>query len=117
MTETRDLLEHTRWLRGLARALVRDESRADDLAQEAWLCALRTGVRRIADLRAWLAKALLNRVRMEHRAGRRREARELLAARPEAEAATDDVVGRMLEHKRMLALVEALEEPYRTAIL
>ena len=36
-----ELLEHSSWVRSLARQLVSDSSIADDLAQEAWVAALR----------------------------------------------------------------------------
>ena len=36
-----NLLEHARWLDGLARRLVSDEHRADEVVQETWLVAVR----------------------------------------------------------------------------
>ena len=36
-----EMLEHSGWVRALARALVRDAATADDIAQETWLAALR----------------------------------------------------------------------------
>ena len=35
-----DLLAETKWIRNLARGLVRDSATADDVAQETWVVAL-----------------------------------------------------------------------------
>src|SRR5260370_310211 len=40
-TDVAQLLQHSAWVRRLARGLVRDDALADDLGQEAWLAALR----------------------------------------------------------------------------
>ena len=37
-----DLLRHEAFVRGVARALVGDRHRAEDLAQETWVAAVRT---------------------------------------------------------------------------
>ena len=48
------LLAHRAWVRQVARALVIDESRAEDLEQEAWLEVLRRPPRDARSLRGWL---------------------------------------------------------------
>ena len=39
--DTRAVLEHLDWVRGLACSLVKDPGRAEDVVQETWLAALR----------------------------------------------------------------------------
>jgi DNA-directed RNA polymerase specialized sigma24 family protein len=38
-----ELLTHADWVKSLARELVRDEHRAEDVVQETWIAALRHG--------------------------------------------------------------------------
>src|SRR5262245_5348384 len=79
-----DLLAHGRFLRALARSLVLDPQRADDLVQETWAAALESPPRHGAALGSWLARILRN---LSITAGLRegeRAAREAQAARPEA---------------------------------
>ena len=52
--------EHAAFVRGVARALVLDESRADDVAQETWLAAMKHPPARAAGVRSWLATVARN---------------------------------------------------------
>ncbi|MFG0320485.1 MAG: sigma factor, partial [Planctomycetota bacterium JB042] len=52
---TEALLAHAGWVEALAKSLVLDPSRADDVVQAAWLEALRRPPRHGGNLRAWLA--------------------------------------------------------------
>src|SRR5438552_16641328 len=80
-----ELLVHREWMRGLARTLALDESRADDVVQETWLSALRNPPREPATVRGWLATVMRNHARKAARGERRRGAREAaLALRPDA---------------------------------
>ncbi len=117
-TETELLLAHGAWIRALARRLVADEHRAEDLAQETWLAALRrpwlAGVR---SPRRWLSGILANLALQDARGRGRREARESAAARaPLAPSAADTVEAASLG-RELADAVLALEEPFRTAIL
>lgn len=112
-----DLLEHARFLRGLARRLVRDESEADELVQETWIEALRRRAEPIANLRPWLAGVLRNLARERARGAGRRARREREAARPEGLEPTANVLER-IENFRVLAReVIELDEPYRSTIV
>ncbi len=54
-----DLLRETTWLNGLARQLVADPQRAEDVAQETWL-ALAQRRSRVSELRPWLRRVAQN---------------------------------------------------------
>lgn len=112
-----ELKRQVRWLRGLARELVRDEHLAEDLAQETLLEALARPPRSLASLRQWMRSVVRNRWRDTLRSDERRRQRETVAARPEA---TDDGAAdvALVELQRTLAqAVLELEEPYRSALV
>ncbi len=106
-----DLRHELRWLHALARRLAMSESDADDLVQETWMHAERTGPARPAEgrpLRAWLAGVLRNRERMQRRTEGRRRRREAEAAPELSEAAQAELV---LHRDRVLSsLREVLDE-------
>ena len=56
-----DLLAHRGWVRALARRLVGDASRADDVEQEVWLTALRRPPTHARSLRAWIGRVVRSR--------------------------------------------------------
>lgn len=111
------LLVHREWVRGLARRLVLDDARADDLAQQTWLRALTSPPPSGTATRAWLGTIARNLARDLARRRERRARRELAAAHPEALPATIDVVGRAEALGRVVQAVVALDEPYRTTVL
>jgi RNA polymerase sigma-70 factor (ECF subfamily) len=115
-TSLESLLAERAWLQALARRLVRDESAADDLAQETWLAALRRAPARSTSARAWLAAVLRNALRDRRRAETSRARREFAVARPEAND-EPDVVARADAHLRLAQAVHDLDEPYRTTVL
>ncbi|MFO0984850.1 MAG: sigma factor [Planctomycetota bacterium] len=57
------LLTHTPWLCALARGLLLDPERADDVVQQTWLVALERPPRTAHNLRAWLGAVARNVVR------------------------------------------------------
>ena len=73
-----ELLAHRAWVRRVARALVLDESRADDLEQEVWLRALRAEEPRSP--RAWLGTVLRRVASNARRDEGRQRAHEGLAS-------------------------------------
>lgn len=80
----RMLLErHGRYLYGIAHALVRNAADADDLVQETFVGALKTGFRGEASLRTWLVRILVRRAAMLYRSRRRRPAAESLGIGPD----------------------------------
>src|SRR5436190_15096934 len=114
-----ELLADARWVRALARSLAVDGNDADDLAQDACLLALRQPPGRDDNLRGWFLRVLDNLVRQRRRAEHRRVRRETGAGerRPDAAAATDDLVERAATHRAVVDAVLTLDEPYRTAVL
>ena len=123
MGERRDLtaeqlLVHAGWLRGLALRIVRDGDVADDLVQETWVAALRRAPATDEPVRPWLAKVLLNALRMRARGEGRRTAREQATLLLADEVPTPDVLVARAEAQRTLVdLVLRLDEPYRSTVL
>ena len=105
------------WVVQLARRLVVDPNRADDLAQDAWVAALQTNAGPERASRPWLAGVLRNLARNTARADQRREAREQRAPRPSVAASTADVVEEVSLQRAVSEATLALEEPYRTTLL
>jgi RNA polymerase sigma factor (sigma-70 family) len=112
-----ELLAHAGWVRKLAARLVRDAGAADDVTQEVWAYALRSPPSDRRNLRGWLAAVVQNTARAFGRSESRRAAREALAARSGAEEDTAELVERGQLHRRLVELVMALEEPYRSIVL
>lgn len=110
------LLAQRDWVRRLARRLVRDEARADDLEQQTWLAALDrppTG----NTPRAWLGQVMRNLAGRMRRTEVRVDRRERAAARPERLPGTGDVVAQAELHNRLVQAVLALDPPYRESLL
>ena len=110
------LLAHRAFVRGLAHALVRDPSEAEDIEQETWLAALRKPPHG-ANPRAWLGSV----VRRQAARRGRREARLRQRAEHAPGAAAPREPGDVLERaettQRAIRAVLALEDPYRTTLL
>src|SRR6185503_7752389 len=85
------LLERRAWIRGIARSLVADETRTDDVEQRAWLVVLRNR-RPVRSVGAWLRSVVRSAAVDEHRSETRRRHREEASARPEALPPTDHLV-------------------------
>lgn len=107
--------QHER-LRRLARALVGDEHAAEDLAQDAWLRALERGPSEPAALGAWLASVARRLASNVRRGDRHRGERERGAARDEALPSSAEIAARVEIEAKLLAALEALDEPHRTAL-
>lgn len=111
------VLEHLDWVQALARRLVADPGRAEDLGQEAALVAVRRPPLADRPLRAWLGGLVRNLARRERRGAARRQEREARAARGEALPSTVALVERAHAQRRVVEAVLALDEPYRTTVL
>ncbi len=110
------LLAHGDWARALARSLVRDPNRADDLVQRAWIAAMRRPLAEGAPPRRWLAAVLRNFVREDAREVSRRERRERTVARHERDGGSDAVDDAADLQVRLIAAVRELPEPSRSTV-
>lgn len=115
--DSRELLERAAWARRLAFALVRDDARADDVAQELWVATLQSGPREPSALSNWMGHVLGLVAAKMRRGESRRGRREQLAARPEATEATAAIVARAQLHEMLVKHVLELEEPYCSVLL
>jgi RNA polymerase sigma-70 factor (ECF subfamily) len=111
------LLAHRDWIRALARTLVSDASRADDLAQETWLEASTRPPRDARNVRSWLARVARNLARADARAESRRVRRERQVARDEALPDSAELVAQASMHRALVGHVIELDEPYRSTVL
>ncbi len=111
------LLEHADWVRRLAHSLVVDPARADDVAQETWLAAMKSAPRGSQNLRGWLGTVVRNLARRSARGERRRTAREVDAAKAEALPSAAELVEQADLQREIAALVIGLDEPYRQTLL
>jgi RNA polymerase sigma factor (sigma-70 family) len=111
-----ELLSHAGWVRGLAFALVRDVSTADDLTQDAYVAALRSPPAATGNPRGWLKQVVLNVWRQRYRSNKARARREAAATRDEV-LESPDLLERAEMQRRVVGYVTTLEEPYRTVIL
>ena len=110
-----ELLAHRAWVQRVARALVWDESRSDDLEQETWLRALESPPPRPS--RAWFGTVLRNVASNLRRGEMRRGVHELRVAGSEPPASPDDLLARAEIVERVARAVRELREPHRTAVL
>jgi RNA polymerase sigma factor (sigma-70 family) len=110
------LLAQMSWARALARDLVRDRDRADELVQEVWVKALENPPRHADSLKGWISRVMRNRIHEERRNDARR--RELPAPAAAAAVETPAETLERLETVQLLGqIVRRLPEPYQAAIL
>lgn len=112
-----DLVTHAAGVRALARRLVDDEARADDVIQDACLAAMTHPPADGTPRRAWFVAVVRNLARRTHRGDVRRERRERAVARPETTPSAAHVAGEIDAHRRLVEAVAALDDPYRTAVV
>ncbi len=111
------LLEHREWVRALARSLVSDADRADDVEQETWRMALERPPRHGASIRAWFRVVVRNAARKSWRSEQTAAGVELRASeRPPVPSPADLVAQAEVQHRVVHAVLE-LNEPYRSTIL
>jgi len=111
------LLRHAGFVRGLARALTRDEHETDDAVQQTWVAALSRPPQTGRPVRPWLAAVVRNAVRRLRRDAARRQGRERRTARSAAVAPTATLVGREEILRLVVEEVVGLREPYRETVL
>lgn len=110
------LLAHADFVRSVAIALLRDSHAAEDVVQETFVAALRSGPDR-GSLRGWLGGVARNLALLRRRRDLRATAREARVARPEGVPSPVDVLERERLRRRVVAAVLALSEPYRATLL
>ncbi len=111
------LLAHARWVRSLARSLVLDPNRADDVEQQVWLGALRKPPAHARNLSAWLARVVHNAARELGRRESRRASRERATPAGQDAPSTEELVEQAEVQREVVSAVLELEEPYRMTIL
>lgn len=111
-----DLARQVASLRALARSLVRDENRAEDLVQDTLVVALERPPRSSESVRGWLATVARHLALDRARGDRRRVDREHRVARKEGEGPPADPLERLEIEREVLDAVRALREPYRTTV-
>ncbi|MHC4470397.1 MAG: RNA polymerase sigma factor, partial [Planctomycetota bacterium] len=111
------LLAHRAWVRRIARALMRDESRAQDLEQEVWRKAIARPPRDRGGLRGWLGTVLRRAASDQRRSEDRRSRHEKAAASPGTFPDVADLVAEAESHRRVVTAVMALAEPARSTVL
>lgn len=112
-----ELWAHRAWVHRVARALVADPSRADDLEQETWIRAQASPPRHGSALKAWLGTVMRRLASDLRRSDRRRLHRERAAARPEGLPSAADLLAEAEALERVVRAVVDLEEPYRATML
>ncbi|HEV8112857.1 MAG TPA: sigma-70 family RNA polymerase sigma factor [Planctomycetota bacterium] len=110
------LLSEARWVRRLARSLVRDDAVAEDLVQETWIAALEGAPAESGRLRPWLARVVRNFARQAHRSRASRAHQERISARPERTPSTSETAERLEAQRLLVEALESLAEPYRTTV-
>ncbi len=114
---SRDVQQHGRSVRALARALV-GPALADDLAQDVWLARSRPDTTQPTEPGAWtraITRRLGRRLRLSEQ---RRDARQREVARPERQDVTPADHAALAESIRRVAeVVAGLPEPYRGTVV
>ena len=117
------LLTHRPFVRALARSLVRDDARADDLVQDTYLTAMKNPPRHSRSLRAWLGAIVRNLARTQNRAEWRRTKHERIRPTKETEIGVralpspEETLEKATWHQRLVDAAMTLDEPYRTTLL
>jgi RNA polymerase sigma-70 factor (ECF subfamily) len=113
-----DVMAQADWVRRFAVGLCRDVDTAADVAWEGLTRAWQHPPDRRGPLRPWLATVVRNLVSSEARASVRRLARHqaLGEISPAAAESAEDQLARWELFKDLVALVEALDEPFRQTV-
>ena len=111
------LLGHMAHVRRLARRLVFDADLAREVEQETWLAALEHAPRDLRNPRAWLSRVTRHAARRLWSRRERRQDVERLASEDGSEKAPPDLLEREQALRTLLAAVDRLPEPARTAVV
>ncbi len=108
------LLAESDWLRALARQLMREEDRAEDLFQDTVLASLNDHSTVRGAARPWLSRVARNLALRSRRGEDRRAQRERIAAVSEVHV---EPVERLEMLRRVVDAVHGMDEPSRTVLL
>ncbi|QDV08277.1 ECF RNA polymerase sigma factor SigL [Planctomycetes bacterium Poly30] len=111
------MLAHSEWVRAMARRLITDPSRADDVVQEGWLVALRRPPKTATNLRGWWSTVIRNQARQMGRSEGRRRERERKASKPESQSDLEELARRASVQREVVGHVLKLDEPFRGVVL
>lgn len=111
--ELRKLLEHEAWIRRLARSLVADENRVNELIQHALTEALKNPPR---NPKPWLTVVMRAAAWRMRRSESRRKVRETAVAREEMQMPAVPGADQSETRERLVQIVQQLEEPYRETL-
>ncbi len=114
--DVRRWCEDAGWVRALAGQLVADATQADDLAQDAWIQAMRGPRPAAGAFRGWITRTLRNLAISQHRARSRRQLHEARVDSPLAPEDPETIAARLELHRELVTAVTDLGEPYRTVI-
>jgi len=112
-----ELLSHSDFMRSIAMRLLKEESRADDAVQEAWLAAITHAPRNQSSIRNWLSSITRNFARKKIREESRRRVRETSVASLMIVKPTYEIVEQEANRRLVMNAVLSLNEPSRSTIL
>jgi len=107
-----ELLANDAWIRSLARHLVTSHSDAEDVAQDAWVAALRNPPHKPGAIPGWLTRVVRRIAWTRQHTEDQRRQREQTVAKPDFAEVRRNEAAR----HRVATAVFALEEPYHSAI-
>ena len=110
------LLAEADWLHRLARAMLRDDDLAHDVAQDTLVAALGQPRVPVTNLRAWLQAIAQRLAARRRRTEARRMQHERQVVVPEGDEREAATAERLRLHRRLCEAVLELPEPYRTAV-
>ena len=114
--DLRGLLENGSWVRRLAVRLLHDQSIADDVLQEVWITAIQKPPSKPEALRAWLGTVVRSLCLRANRSLQRRRCLETKGKKESSAPSPQDVEERLESQRRLLEVVRALREPYRSVV-
>ncbi len=114
---TEELLAHAGWVRALSRALVTDPNAAEDIEQDAWVAALQRPPTAGDGLRAWWARVVRNEASDMRRGQTRRTDREQRSHEAAHAPSAFETNAALEAQKRLVAAIDALEEPLRATVV
>jgi len=112
-----EILEQAAWAQRVARAMVRDEHLAEDIAQDALEASLRRKTASRGGLQAWLYGTVRNLRRQAARKEGNLRKRELTASPAEPQAKPDELLERAEMQRAVIEAVIRLPEVLRSALI